>query len=59
MSGNYPHYTEYMLEKYGENILMDLVKESKKICKVTNQELIDMYDAYSKKVDELMGKIRE
>lgn len=57
-SGNYPEYTRYMLEVYGAEALKELIAESKKIIKISNYEIEEQIEKYTKIVNELMEKIK-
>lgn len=48
--GNYPKYTDYLLNTYGMNWLQNLVKEGELIKKWTPQDLQERIDYYKSKI---------
>lgn len=51
-------YAVFMLEKYGEAAVKELVAESQKIVKIQNYELEEQIEKYTKIVKQLMEKIK-
>ena len=44
--GNYPEYTKYLLERFGEKFVTDLVKKGREIKKFTRMDLENLINKY-------------
>jgi hypothetical protein len=53
-SGNIPEYTLFLQKKYGNDIIKELVKESRKIKQFTCKELQEKIEEYKTKTRELL-----
>lgn len=49
-NGNYPAFTEFLLSRMGQDGLTNLIKKSKQICKITNQEIEEKIAYYKTKI---------
>lgn len=49
-NGNYPAFTEFLLKELGTEKLQALIKKSKQVCKITNEEIIEKTAYYKTKI---------
>jgi hypothetical protein len=56
LKGNWPEYMRFMLNKYGREVVDDLLRLDKTVRKFSVPELEDMYCEYEQKLKELKGK---
>lgn len=56
-SGNYNKYAIFMIEKYGYEQFKEFVELKHKIVKISLAEMQDLFEKYTKLVDELEAKL--
>ncbi len=53
LKGNWPNYYEFMLKKYGREVIDELIIQKRQTVIYTREELDEIRDKYKKKYEEL------